>query len=114
MESLNDHIVDERETESCGARLAAVQSRIVLKLRGAAARIYEPDRNQQLPTETSAIGTIGAQTSALLHQTADCIERFNPKTIKADVTEQVQRNPGISLLVAGAVGFILSAMLRRR
>jgi ElaB/YqjD/DUF883 family membrane-anchored ribosome-binding protein len=39
---------------------------------------------------------------------------MEPKKIKADITEQVRRNPGKSLLVAGAVGLILGAIFRRR
>jgi ElaB/YqjD/DUF883 family membrane-anchored ribosome-binding protein len=37
-----------------------------------------------------------------------------PKKIEDDITEQVRRNPGRSLLVASAVGLILGAIFRRK
>jgi ElaB/YqjD/DUF883 family membrane-anchored ribosome-binding protein len=39
---------------------------------------------------------------------------MEPKKIKDDITEQVRRNPGKSLLVASAVGLILGAIFRRK
>jgi len=114
MESLNDRLVAEREAHSFTKKLGMVQSQLALKLRRAAARIYEPGRDQESSQETSAVSALGSQANVLLNKTADYIERVNAKAIQVDVTRQVQRNPGASLLIAGTAGFILSAMLRRR
>jgi len=110
MESLNDRLVAEREAHSFTARLGMAQDKLALKLRRAAARIYEPETDRDM----SAAGALGAQANSLLNKTADYIERVDVKAIKGDVTRQVQHNPGASLLIAGTAGFILSAMLRRR
>jgi hypothetical protein len=114
MESLNDRLVAEREAHSFTARLGMLQSELALKLRRAAATIYEPEADHEPSREMSAVGALGAQANVLLNKTADYLERVDAKAIRVDVTKQVQHNPGASLLIAGTAGFILSAMLRRR
>lgn len=114
MESLNDRLVAEREAHSLTARLGMVQSKLALKLRRAAARIYEPEMDHGTSHEISAVGALGIQANSLLSKTADYIERVDAKAIKSDVTKQVQHNPGASLLIAGTAGFLLSSMFRRR
>ena len=114
MESLNDRLVAEREAHSFTGRLGMAQGELALKLRRAAARIYEPGGDDESSHEISAVSALGAQANALLNRTADYVERVDAKAIKVDVTRQVQHNPGASLLIAGTAGFILSAMFRRR
>jgi hypothetical protein len=114
MESLNDRLVTEREAHSFTARLEMAQGKFAQKLRRAAARIYEPDIDVECSHEITAISALGAQANAVLNKTADYIERVDPTAIRVDLTRQVQRNPGASLLIAGTAGFILSAMVRRR
>jgi hypothetical protein len=114
MESLNDRLVAEREAHSLTAGVRMAQAQLALKLRRAAARIYELDRDHDSSHEISAVGALGVQANGLLNKTADYIERVDAKAIKVDVTKQVQHHPGASLLVAGTAGFILSAMFRRR
>jgi hypothetical protein len=43
--------------------------------------------------------------SVWLHNSADYIEKIEPKKIKDDITEQAPRNPGKSLLVAAAAAW---------
>jgi hypothetical protein len=114
MESLNDRLVAEREAHSFSARLALAQGKLAQKLRRAAARIYEPESEMESSDEISAFTALGAQANLVLNKAADYVERVDPKAIQVDITKQVQRNPGASLLIAGAAGFVLSAMLRRR
>jgi hypothetical protein len=115
MESLNDRLVDEREAHSFTTRLGMAQRRLALKLRRAAARIYEPETDDhESSIEMSAARALGAQANVVLNKTADYIERVDAKAIKSDVTKQVQHNPGASLLIAGTAGFLLSSMFRRR
>jgi hypothetical protein len=114
MESLNDRLVADREAHSFTTRLGMAQRKLALKLRQAAARIYEPETDPDYSDEISAVGALGAQANVLLHKTADYIERVDAKAIRSDVTKQVQHNPGASLLIAGTAGFLLSSMFRRR
>jgi hypothetical protein len=114
MESLNDRLVAEREAHCLTARLGMAQDKLALKLRRAAAKIYQPGMDHEPLQEISAVGALGAQANALLNKTADYIERVDAKAIKVDLTRQVQHNPGASLLIAGTAGFILSSMFRHR
>ena len=114
MESLNDRLVAVREAHSFATRLGMAQRKLALKLRQAAARIYEPEINHESSDEISAVSALGAQANVLLNRTADYIERVDAKSIKSDLTKQVQHNPGASLLIAGTAGFLLSSMFRRR
>ena len=115
MESLNDRLVAEREAHSFTTRLEMAQRQLALKLRRAARRIYEPEKDDhEFPNEISAVSALGAQANVVLNKTADYIERVDAKAIKSDVTKQVQHNPGASLLIAGTAGFLLSSMFRRR
>ncbi|HET9130135.1 MAG TPA: hypothetical protein VFO86_04250, partial [Terriglobia bacterium] len=104
MESLNDRLVAEREARSFTARLALAQGKLAQKLRRAAARIYEPESENESRGEFSAVTALGAQANAVLNKAADYIEKVDAKSVQVDLTRQVQRNPGTSLLVAGAAG----------
>jgi ElaB/YqjD/DUF883 family membrane-anchored ribosome-binding protein len=53
------------------------------------------------------------QASAWFDCTADYIQQFNSEQVKASVEEQVRRNPGRSLLIAGAVGLLIGLLVRR-
>jgi ElaB/YqjD/DUF883 family membrane-anchored ribosome-binding protein len=101
----------ETEIESRGAGFDRIKARIADNLRRAAGTLYgNAEDNQTQPNATN----FGSQASAWLHNSADYIERMGPKKMKDDITEQVRRNPGKSLLVAGAVGLILGAIFQRK
>jgi hypothetical protein len=102
---------DETEIESRGAGFDQIKVRIADNLRRAAGTLHSNTEANQPPYGTP---NFGSQASAWLHNSADYIERMEPKKIKADITEQVRRNPGKSLLVAGAFGLILGAIFRRK
>jgi hypothetical protein len=101
----------ESEIESSGASFGRIKARIAGKLRQAAGTLQGKAEGNQIPREAA---TFGAHASGWLHNTADYIEEMEPEKIKDDITEQVRRNPGKSLLVAGAVGLILGAIFRRK
>jgi len=48
-----------------------------------------------------------------LGNSADYINDFDPNQLKTDLQNQVKKNPGRSLLIAGAVGLILGALFQR-
>jgi ElaB/YqjD/DUF883 family membrane-anchored ribosome-binding protein len=56
----------------------------------------------------------GKRASELLDQSAEYVRQFDYKQADARVREYVGQSPGRSLLIAGAVGLIIGAILRRR
>jgi ElaB/YqjD/DUF883 family membrane-anchored ribosome-binding protein len=101
----------ESEIELRRASFDRIKARIAGKLHQAAETLYGKAVGNQTPREAA---NFGSQASAWLHNSADYIERMEPKKIKDDITEQVRRNPGKSLLVASAVGLIVGAIFRRK
>ncbi len=95
-----------------GASADRIQTRIADKLHQAADTLFG-QQTKDTPTPRGE-GNLGSQARTWLHHSADYIEQIEPEKIKTDLTEQVRRNPGRSLLVAGAAGLILGAIFRRR
>ena len=60
------------------------------------------------------LGHYGQQTANWLERSADYVGDMNPQQIKDDVKNQVRSNPGRTLLIAGGLGLLLGAVLRRR
>ena len=103
------------EIEARGASCDRLQDRIADKLHQAAETLFGKAEDNQIRRATSdEAATLGTQASAWLHGSADYIAQMEPEKIKADLTRQMRRNPGKSLLVAGAAGLILGALLRRK
>ncbi|HEX4950127.1 MAG TPA: hypothetical protein VFZ34_25905 [Blastocatellia bacterium] len=103
--------IGEGELESRGSISNRIQVRIADKLHHAAETLFSKTEDNPTPGEAA---NLGAQARDWLHHSADYIEQMEPKKIKADITEKVRRNPGKSLVVAGAAGLILGAIFRRR
>ena len=110
METLH-HRIGESEIESRDASSDRIQVRIADRLHQAAETLFGKTEENQTPGEGA---NLGSQASTWLHNSADYIEQMEPKKIKADISEQVRRNPGKSLIVAGAAGLILGAIFRRK
>lgn len=62
----------------------------------------------------SGIAHYGKQASEWLDQSAGYVRQFDYERAEARVRECIKQNPGRSLLLAGAVGLIIGAVLRRR
>ena len=60
------------------------------------------------------IAHYGKQASEWLDQSAEYVRQFDYEQADARVREYVRQSPGRSLLLAGAVGLIIGAILRRR
>ena len=56
----------------------------------------------------------GKQASEWLDRSAGYVRQFDYEQADARVREYVRQRPGRSLLIAGAVGLIIGAILRRR
>jgi ElaB/YqjD/DUF883 family membrane-anchored ribosome-binding protein len=62
----------------------------------------------------SGIAQYGKQACEWLDQSAEYVRQFDYEQADARVREYVRQSPGRSLLIAGAVGLIIGAILRRR
>lgn len=62
----------------------------------------------------SGIAQQGKQASEWLDKSAEYVRQFDYEEADASVREYVGRSPGRSLLIAGGVGLIIGAILRRR
>jgi ElaB/YqjD/DUF883 family membrane-anchored ribosome-binding protein len=62
----------------------------------------------------SGLAQYGKQGSEWLDQSAEYVRQFDYEQADARVREYVRQKPGRSLLIAGAVGLIIGAVLRRR
>jgi ElaB/YqjD/DUF883 family membrane-anchored ribosome-binding protein len=56
----------------------------------------------------------GKQASEWLEKSAEYVRQFDYEQADARVREYVTQGPGRSLLIAGAVGLVIGAILRRR
>jgi len=62
----------------------------------------------------SGIAQHGKRASEWLDHSAEYVRQFDYKQADARVREYVGQSPGRSLLIAGAVGLVIGAILRRR
>ena len=56
----------------------------------------------------------GKKASEWLDQSAEYVRQFDYEQADARVRDYVRKSPGRSLLIAGAVGLVIGAFLRRR
>jgi ElaB/YqjD/DUF883 family membrane-anchored ribosome-binding protein len=66
------------------------------------------------PEVQSGMAHYKKQASDLLYQSEQYVRRFDHTQVDAKVREYVKQSPGQSLLIAGGVGLIIGAILRRR
>jgi ElaB/YqjD/DUF883 family membrane-anchored ribosome-binding protein len=66
------------------------------------------------PDAQSDIAACEKQASEWLDHSARYVREFDYKQADAKAREYVSQNPGRSILIAGAVGLIIGAILRRR
>jgi len=63
---------------------------------------------------TEGLASVGNRAAELLNKSADYVDELDLQRVKESVVSQVRRNPGRSLLIAGAAGLFLGALFRRR
>jgi ElaB/YqjD/DUF883 family membrane-anchored ribosome-binding protein len=88
-----------------------VKNIIADKLRNVAEALGEKASDQDAQ---SGIAHCEKQASEWLDQSAEYVRQFDYEQVDARVREYVRQSPGRSLLIAGAVGLIIGAILRRR
>jgi ElaB/YqjD/DUF883 family membrane-anchored ribosome-binding protein len=62
----------------------------------------------------SGMAQYGKPASEWLDQSAAYVRQFNYEQTETRIREYVTQSPGRSLLIAGAIGLIIGAILRRR
>lgn len=62
----------------------------------------------------SGIAKYGKQVSEWLGDSAEYVREFDCNEADSNIREYVRESPGRSLFIAGAVGLIIGAILRRR
>lgn len=88
-----------------------VQNSIADKLHNFAEILGEKATN---PDAHYGMTQYGKQASEWLDQSADYVRQFDHAEATSAIREHVGRNPGRSLLIAGGVGLIIGAVLRRK
>ncbi|MGH9766493.1 MAG: hypothetical protein ACREAB_03585 [Blastocatellia bacterium] len=94
-----------------GSTFKQIRATVADKLQAAAQTLHQKADRSGQQTEASAFGH---RAAGWLERSADYVNEMEPQRLKADIENQVRRNPGRSLLVAGIVGLALGGLLRRR
>ena len=100
------------EPQRGGKTFDRIKGTVADKLKLAADTLQQ--KTARTGEQTSAVGGYGNQAAGWLNSSADYIRDMDPQQLKTDVQNEVRRNPGRSLLIAGAAGLILGALFRRR
>ena len=101
-----------REHERGGSTLDNVKTTVADRLESAAGAIRRKVDESNNPDDVFM--GYGNQASEWLNSSASYIRDMDPQKLKTDIQDQVRRNPGRSLLIAGVAGLFLGALLRRR
>ncbi|AOY56965.1 DUF883 C-terminal domain-containing protein [Desulfococcus multivorans] len=117
MEKNNTEVDDTEETAASfqgsgkSTGFGNVKTVIADKLHKAAEAIGEKAAD---PDAQSGMAPYGNQISGWLDQSAEYVRQFDYEQADARVREYVRQKPGRSLLIAGGIGLMIGAMLRRR
>jgi len=88
-----------------------VKNIIADKFHTVAEALSEKARDQGAQCDMAQYGKLASEW---LDQSAEYVRQFDHKQADAKVREYVRHNPGSSLLIAGAVGLLIGAILLRR
>jgi hypothetical protein len=88
-----------------------VKNIIADKLHNIAEAFYEKEADQDAQSDGTRYGK---QASEWLDHSAEYVRQFDYEQANARVRDCIGQNPGRSLLIAGGVGLIIGAVLRRR
>ena len=100
------------ESRPSESKTDGIKKTVSEKLRSAARVVSDKAADPRM--EDTLTGRYGNQVSSWLNSSADYVSEMNVEQVKADLQQQVRRNPGRSLLIAGAFGLLLGSLLRRR
>lgn len=98
-----------REPTNASSTLDTFKDGVADKLHAAAGIIHEKAGQNQ----NSTTAAYASQAANWLDDAAGYVKEVDPQKFKSDLQNQVRRNPGRSLLVAGAAGLLLGFLVRR-
>ena len=109
----NLEVVNRADFQGSGKSTGFVKLKNIIadKLHSAAEGLGEKRADQD---EESATANYRKQASEWLDHSAESLRKFDYKEADASIRGYVKESPGRSLLIAGAVGLIIGAILRRR
>jgi ElaB/YqjD/DUF883 family membrane-anchored ribosome-binding protein len=108
----NPKAVDQtQETAGKSTGFENVKTRIADKLHHIAQVMSEKAAD---PNAQSDVAVCEKQASEWLDHWAEYVRQFDYKQADAKARQYVGQNPGRSILIAGTVGLIIGAILRRR
>jgi len=88
-----------------------IKSTVADKLHSAATTLHQTaGRGDQ----QSDLSTFGHRAAGWLENSASYVSEIEPERVRRDLENHVRKNPGRTLLIAGAVGLVLGGLLRRR
>lgn len=64
--------------------------------------------------QEGALSDYASQASGWLDSAGEYVRDMDVSQVKTDIQRQMRANPGRALLIAGAAGLILGALIRRR
>jgi ElaB/YqjD/DUF883 family membrane-anchored ribosome-binding protein len=106
------------ETEASPARVPTwnttadkLKNAVADQLKSAAASIEEKATSGQAPRQ---LAEYGQKAADWLDSSGDYVRNIDPNQVKLDIENKVRKNPGRSLLIAGAAGLFLGILVRRR
>jgi ElaB/YqjD/DUF883 family membrane-anchored ribosome-binding protein len=102
------------ETTAPREKVAAsgnIQTRVADRLQQLAQIIW---RKTAATEPDSQVAYYGQQASEMLEESADYLKQLDIQQVQTDVRDYVRRNPGRSLLIAGAAGLVIGAIMKRR
>jgi ElaB/YqjD/DUF883 family membrane-anchored ribosome-binding protein len=94
-----------------GSTFSQVKSTVAEKLHAAAESLHKTAGKS---TQQNDLTGFGHQAADWLDRSADYVSQIEPARVRNDIESGVRKNPGRSLLIAGAVGLVLGGLLRRR
>ena len=110
--SVSDPQVSITRTRSSESALETFKNSVAGKMESAANSIRE--RARRIDDRNGSLSSYAERASRWLDTSSDYLQRHDINEIKNDAQAQIRRNPGRSLLIAGAVGLVVGALLRRR
>jgi ElaB/YqjD/DUF883 family membrane-anchored ribosome-binding protein len=109
--SVSGEDVPIREAEDKSSSFENIKTMIAEKLHSAAGELSEKASSSDLEPRVS---NYGRELSEWLDKSAEYIQHFDYERMNARIREHVAEKPGLSLLLAGAAGLIIGALVRRR
>ena len=101
----------ETQSSTSASTLDQLKGTVADKLKSASSALKQK-ASQAEPN--SSVANYADKASGWLGNASDYVREMNPSQVKTDLQRQVRNNPGRTLLIAGAAGLLLGALLRRR